>query len=53
MDKEFHALVAKGKKTSQEVESMLQLANEVQYAILQRKLQPGVSSFFVEHWSRE
>lgn len=46
MDKEFEALIAKGKKTSQEVESMIQLANEVQYAVLQRKLQPGTSSFF-------
>ena len=41
MDKEFEALIAKGKRTPQEVESMIQLANEVQYAVLQRKLQPG------------
>lgn len=42
MDEEFRALVDKGKKTPQEVESMIQLANEVQYAILQRKLEPGM-----------
>ena len=31
----------KGKKTEQEVESMIQLAKEVQYSILTRKLKPG------------
>lgn len=41
MDEEFQALISKGKKTSQEVENMIQLANEVQYAVLIRKLQPG------------
>ena len=41
MDEEFRALVKKGKKTEQEAESMIQLAAEVQYAILTRKLQPG------------
>ena len=41
MDEEFRALVKKGKKTEQEAESMIQLANEVQYAILTRKLGPG------------
>lgn len=41
MDEEFEALVAKGKKTPQEVESMIQLANEIQFAVLNRKLQPG------------
>ena len=43
VDAEFQDLVAKGKKTQQEVDSMIQLANEVQYAILTRKLQPGDS----------
>ena len=41
MDEEFRQLVKKGKKTEQEVESMIQLANEVQYAIVKRKLKPG------------
>ena len=41
MDEEFRQLVKKGKKTEQEVESMIQLATEVQYAILTRKLRPG------------
>lgn len=41
VDAEFQQLVKKGKKSQQEVDSMIQLANEVQYAILTRKLQPG------------
>jgi len=41
MDAEFEALVAKGKKTQQEVDSMIQLANEVQYSTLTRNLKPG------------
>jgi SPX domain protein involved in polyphosphate accumulation len=41
MDEEFDALVAKGKKTAQEAEGMKQLANEIQYAIITRKLRPG------------
>ena len=43
MDEEFRQLVKKGKKTEQDVESMIQLAKEVQYAILTRKLRPGES----------
>jgi SPX domain protein involved in polyphosphate accumulation len=48
MDKEFDELVKKGKKAEQDVESMKQLANEVQYAIFSRKLVPGsfLSCFF-------
>ncbi|GJJ08377.1 hypothetical protein Clacol_002591 [Clathrus columnatus] len=46
MDEEFRTLVDKGKKTPQEAESMIQLANEVQYAILQRKLKPVVRTFY-------
>jgi hypothetical protein len=42
MDKEFEELFKKGKKSRQEVDSMIQLANEVQYAIIKRKLQPGM-----------
>lgn len=41
MDEEFEELFKKGKKTRQEVDSMIQLANEVQYAVLTRKLRPG------------
>ncbi len=41
MDDEFAAMVKSGKKTQREVDSMKQLADEVQYAVLTRKLQPG------------
>jgi SPX domain protein involved in polyphosphate accumulation len=41
VDADFQELVKKGKKTQQEVDSMIQLANEVQYAILTKKLVPG------------
>lgn len=41
MDAEFKELVKKGKKTQQEVDSMIQLANEVQYAVVTRGLKPG------------
>ena len=41
MDAEFQELVTRGKKTQQEVDAMIQLANEVQYAILTKKLGPG------------
>jgi SPX domain protein involved in polyphosphate accumulation len=52
VDADFQALVKKGKKSQQEVDSMIQLANEVQYAVLTKKLQPGESfarsiAFFV------
>lgn len=47
MDGEFEELFKKGKKTRQEVDSMIQLANEVQYAILTRKLRPGTYPVFV------
>ncbi|TCD66569.1 vacuolar transporter chaperone [Steccherinum ochraceum] len=40
MDHEFQELARKGLKTQEEVESMIQLANEVQYAILTKGLQP-------------
>ena len=43
MDAEFEAIVLKGKKSQQEVDSMLQLANEVQYSILTKSLRPGMS----------
>ncbi|BEI80599.1 hypothetical protein CcaverHIS002_0111280 [Cutaneotrichosporon cavernicola] len=46
MDAEFDALVAKGKKTEKEVENMKQLADEIQYAIVTRKLCPVMRSFY-------
>ncbi|TFY62587.1 hypothetical protein EVJ58_g3772 [Rhodofomes roseus] len=46
MDAEFQALVTKGKKTQQEVDTMIQLANEVQYAALTKKLQPVMRTFY-------
>jgi SPX domain protein involved in polyphosphate accumulation len=45
MDAEFDELVKKGKKSQKEVEGMKQLANEVQYAIITRRLKPGESCF--------
>lgn len=45
MDAEFQALVTKGKKSQQEVDGMIQLANEVQYAAVTRKLSPGAFAF--------
>lgn len=46
MDEEFQALVTKGKKTQQEVDGMIQLAQEVQYAVLTRKLNPVMRTFY-------
>jgi SPX domain protein involved in polyphosphate accumulation len=48
MDEEFAALVEKGRKNQVEVDSMLQLANEVQYTVLTRRLQPGAYPAHVE-----
>jgi SPX domain protein involved in polyphosphate accumulation len=42
MDAELQALVDKGKKTQAEVDSMIQLASEVQYRILTKQLQPSM-----------
>jgi SPX domain protein involved in polyphosphate accumulation len=41
MDDEFDELVKKGKKSQSDVDNMKQLANEVQYTILTKKLEPG------------
>lgn len=41
VDADFQLLVAKGKKTQQEVDTMIQLANEIQYAVLTKGLGPG------------
>ncbi|KAN0062416.1 vacuolar transporter chaperone [Thecaphora frezii] len=46
MDETFEALRKKGKKSDKEIDSMLQLANEVQYRVLERKLQPVMRSFY-------
>jgi SPX domain protein involved in polyphosphate accumulation len=46
MDDEFDALVRKGKKSAADAESMLQLANEVQYAVLTRRLRPVMRTFY-------
>lgn len=41
MDDEFDALVKKGKKSEKEVGGMKQLAAEIQYAVVTRRLRPG------------
>ncbi|KAF8632202.1 hypothetical protein AX15_001967 [Amanita polypyramis BW_CC] len=46
VDAEFQQLVKKGKKTQQEVDTMIQLANEIQYSILTRDLKPVMRSFY-------
>ncbi|KAH9944864.1 SPX-domain-containing protein [Amylocystis lapponica] len=46
MDAEFQELVARGKKSAQEVETMTQLANEIQYSILTKKLVPVMRTFY-------
>lgn len=46
MDETFEALRKKGKKSDKEIDSMLQLANEVQYAVLEKKYQPVMRSFY-------
>ena len=47
MDEEFQEFVSKGKKTQAEADSMIQLANEVQYSILTKKLVPGAYSRYI------
>ncbi|CEH15418.1 Protein involved in vacuolar polyphosphate accumulation, contains SPX domain [Ceraceosorus bombacis] len=46
MDETFEALRKKGKKSDKEIDSMLQLAGEVQYAVLSRGLVPVMRSFY-------
>ena len=46
MDDEFQDLVTRGKKTQAEVDSMIQLANEVQYSIITKKLVPVMRTFY-------
>ena len=43
MDEEVEELFRKGKKSRQEADFITQLASEVDYAVLTRKLQPGTS----------
>ena len=45
MDAEMQALADSGKKSQSEVDSMIQLASEVQYRTLTRKLVPGEALF--------
>lgn len=46
MEETFEALRKKGKKSDKEIDSMLQLASEVQYSVLTRQLQPVMRSFY-------
>lgn len=46
MDETLEAIRKKGKKSDKEIDSMLQLAHEVQYAVLERKLTPVMRSFY-------
>ena len=46
MNDTFEEMRKKGKKSDKEIDSMLQLASEVQYSILSRKLQPVMRSFY-------
>ncbi|CAD6888240.1 unnamed protein product [Tilletia controversa] len=46
MDETFEAIRKKGKKSDKEVDSMIQLASEVQYSVLTRKLIPVMRSFY-------
>jgi len=41
MEADFKAMLAKGKKTQAEVDSMRQLAREVQESVQERKLEAG------------
>ena len=46
MDAEFQELVARGKKTQAEADAMIQLANEVQYSVLTKRLGPVMRTFY-------
>ncbi|KAL0953247.1 hypothetical protein HGRIS_004500 [Hohenbuehelia grisea] len=43
---EWQALVKRGKKTQQEVDSMVQLASEVQYRVVTRAFKPVMRTFY-------
>lgn len=46
MSDTFEELRKKGKKSDKEIDSMIQLANEVQYSVQSRSLQPVMRSFY-------
>ncbi|PWN30722.1 putative VTC4-vacuolar transporter chaperone [Jaminaea rosea] len=46
MAETFEELRKKGKKSDKEIDSMIQLANEVQYSVQSRQLQPVMRSFY-------
>ncbi|WFD27390.1 vacuolar transporter chaperone [Malassezia nana] len=46
MNDTFEEMRKKGKKSDKDIDSMIQLASEVQYAVLSRKLQPVMRSFY-------
>ncbi|KAF9243457.1 VTC domain-containing protein [Melanogaster broomeanus] len=46
MDAELQALADSGKKSQAEVDSLIQLASEVQYRVLNRKLAPVMRTFY-------
>ncbi|ORY25634.1 putative vacuole fusion, non-autophagic-related protein [Naematelia encephala] len=46
MDAELDALVTRGKKTAKEIENVKQLASEIQYAVITRKLRPVMRTFY-------
>lgn len=46
MEETFEALRKKGKKSDKDIDSMMQLASEVQYSILTRNLTPVMRSFY-------
>ncbi|KAL4402009.1 vacuolar transporter chaperone [Malassezia pachydermatis] len=46
MNDTFEEMRKKGKKSDKEIDSMIQLASEVQYSVLSRKLVPVMRSFY-------
>lgn len=46
MNDTFEEMRKKGKKSDKDIDAMIQLASEVQYAVLSRKLQPVMRSFY-------
>lgn len=46
MAETFEELRKKGKKSDKDIDSMIQLANEVQYSVQSRQLQPVMRSFY-------
>ena len=46
MDAEFQELVTRGNKTQAEADAMIQLASEVQYSVLTKRLVPVMRTFY-------